>query len=137
MTKPQELSIDSLKNCCTHNIDVELPTGEIATIRPSNTTIRIVTGDGVKCIAGGIPIAQKVYFHSALLPPEIPGVIYIVPKQVALVYADPGRFRLSRHTVCLRVGRRDEPPKEREAASVPSEAAPMNESTRLSHETRT
>ncbi len=88
MTKPQELSIDSLKNCCTHNIDVELPTGEIATIRPSNTTIRIVTGDGVKCIAGGIPIAQKVYFHSALLPPEIPGVIYIVPKQVALAYAE-------------------------------------------------
>jgi len=88
MTKPQELSIDSLKNCCTHNIDVELPTGEIVTIRPSNTTIRIVTGDGVKCIAGGIPIAQKVYFHSALLPPEIPGVIYIVPKQVALVYAE-------------------------------------------------
>ena len=88
MTKPQELSIDSLKNCCTHNIDVELPTGEIATIRPSNTTIRIVTGDGVKYIAGGIPIAQRVYFHSALLPPEIPGVIYIVPKQVALAYAE-------------------------------------------------
>jgi len=88
MTKPQALSIDALKNCCNHCIDVEMPSGTVVSVKPSNVSIRLVTEDTVECTVGGIPVARRVYYHSALLPPEKPGVLYIVPKQVALAYAE-------------------------------------------------
>ena len=88
MTKPQAVSIDVLKNCCSHCIDIELPSGTKVSIQPSNEVIRLVTDDTVECSAGGIPIARRVYYHSALLPPVKDGVLYIVPKQVALAYAE-------------------------------------------------
>ncbi len=83
----EELTLDSLKNCCNHQIDITLPSGQVMSIQTSNAAVRLVTEDNERCHIGGIPVAQRVYYHSALLPPEKPGTLYIVPKQVAFLYA--------------------------------------------------
>ncbi len=88
MTNKQDLTIDALKNCCNHSINIELPSGTHVSIQPSNDVIRLVTDDFIECTAGGIPIARQVYYHSALLPPVKPGTLYIVPKQVAITYSE-------------------------------------------------
>lgn len=83
----EELSLESLVNCCNHGIDIKLPSGTCVTIQPSKDVIRLVTSESVECVAGSVPIVRTTYYHSALLPPAKEGVLYIVPTQVALVYA--------------------------------------------------
>ena len=83
-----ELPLGSLKNCCNHQIDITLSSGQVVSILPSNEVVRLVTDEIEECSVVGIPIARKVYYHSALLPPKRPGTLYIVPRQVAFIYAD-------------------------------------------------
>ena len=88
MEKTREMPLEALVNCCNHGIDIELPSGSVVTIQPSNKyVIRLVVSESVERVAGGIPITRTTYFHSALLPPVKEGVLYIVPTQVALAYA--------------------------------------------------
>ena len=80
---------------------------------------------------GGIPIAQKVYFHSALLP-EIPVSSTSSQNRLLLPMQRSGTISSIRRTVCLEWDAETNRPRN---VKPFLEAAPMNESTRLSHET--
>lgn len=80
-----------LVNCCGHDIDIMTTEGKIVSIPPGESMVRLVIIDDIvdnfDTRDGAIQIRRQRYRDSKLLPPRIEGTLYIVPRQVALVYA--------------------------------------------------